>query len=143
MKKVLCDINFILDIFLKRAPFYPPAAEVFRLIEEGKIKGTLCSLSFPVLFYLLSRELNRQKAIKTLEKVRIVFRVAAVDEKVIDMALASDFKDFEDAVLYYSAVRQKAECIITRDKSDYKDNKLPALTPEEFLALYEEDRDRR
>lgn len=139
MKKVLCDINFILDIFLRRDPFYPPAAKLFRLIEEGKIKGYLCSLSFPVLFYLLSKELTRGKALKTLEKLRIVFRVATVDEKVIDMALASDFRDFEDAVQYYSAVQEKAGCIITRDKSDYKDNKIPALTPEEFLAILEEN----
>ncbi len=137
MKKVLCDINFILDIFLKRGPFYSPAAKVFRLIEENKIRGFLCSLSFPVLFYLLSRELNREKALKTLEKVRIVFRVAPVDEKVIDMSLVSDFKDFEDAVQYYSAAYVKADCIITRDKSDYKETRIPVLTPEEFLAVFE------
>jgi hypothetical protein len=35
---------------------------------------------------------------KVLEKVRIVFRVAIVDEKEIDLSLASDFRDFEDAV---------------------------------------------
>jgi len=138
LKKVLCDINFILDIFLKREPFYSPAANVFRLIEENQIRGFLCSLSFPVLFYLLSRELNREKALKTLEKVRIVFRVAPVDEKVIDMSLVSDFKDFEDAVQYYSAIRIKADCIITRDKSDYKDTRIPVLTSDEFLAVYKD-----
>jgi hypothetical protein len=30
---------------------------------------------------------------RVLEKVRIVFRGATVDEKVIDLSLASDFKD--------------------------------------------------
>ena len=69
-----------------------------------------------------------------LEKVRIVFRVAAVDEKVIDLSLASDFKDFEDAVQCYSAVNAKADCLITRNKRDYVTDILPILTPEEFLA---------
>jgi predicted nucleic acid-binding protein len=137
LKKVLCDINFILDIFLKRKPFYKPAAEVFKIIEEGKLKGYLCSLSFPTLFYLLTKELNRAKAMKTLEKVRIVFKVAPVDEKVIDMSLVSDFIDFEDAVQYYSAIQIKADCILTRNKADYANNKIPVLTPDEFLAVLE------
>lgn len=135
MKAILCDINFMLDIFLKREPFYRSAARVFKKIEDGKLRGYLCSLSFPTLFYLLTKELNREKALKTLEKIRIVFRVAPVDEKVIDISLVSDFKDFEDAVQYYSALQSKADCIITRNKSDYSDDKIPVLTPDEFLAV--------
>lgn len=134
MKTVLCDINFILDIFLKREPFYYSAARLFKKIENKELKGYLCALSFPTLFYLLSKELSRGKAIKTLEKIRIVFNIAAVDERVIDLALTADFKDFEDAVQYYSAVLEKVDCIITRNKSDYVDDKIPVLTPEEFLA---------
>jgi predicted nucleic acid-binding protein len=137
LKAVFCDINFILDIFLKREPFYYSASKLFKKIEDKKLKGCLCALSFPTLFYLLSKELSREKAIKTLEKIRIVFSVATVDQKVIDLSLASDFKDFEDAVQYYSAVQVKADCLITRNKDDYIDNKIPALTPEEFLALFE------
>ncbi len=135
MKSVLCDINFFLDILLKREPFYYPAARVFKMIEEKKLKGFICAISFPTLYYLLSKELKRERAIKILEKVRIVFHVAAVDERVIDLSLTSDFKDFEDAVQYYSAVQAKAACLITRNKGDYKADNLPVLTPEEFLAI--------
>jgi len=136
LKPVLCDINFVLDIFLKREHFYYPSACLFRKIENKEVKGYLCALSFPTLFYLLSGELGREKAIKTLEKVRLVFRVAQVDERIIDLSLASDFKDFEDAVQYYAAVQAKVEFIITRDKDDYNKGSLPVLTSEEFLALF-------
>jgi predicted nucleic acid-binding protein len=134
VKAVLCDINFILDIFLERGPFYAPAARIFAMIEAKHLKGYLCANSFPTLFYILAMELKRDKAMKVLEKVRIVFRVAAVDEKVIDLSLASDFKDFEDAVQCYSAVNAKVDCLITRNKSDFATDILPILTPEEFLA---------
>lgn len=83
----------------------------------------------------MSKELKREKAIKILEKVRIVFHVAAVDERVIDFSLTSNFRDFEDAVQYYSAVQAKADCLITRNKVDFKADILPVLTPEEFLAI--------
>ncbi len=137
MKTVLCDINFILDIFLKREPFYFSAAKLFKRIEDKEVKGYLCALSFPTLFYLLSKALSKEKALKTLEKIRIVFSVAAVDQKIIDLSLTADFKDFEDAVQYYSAIHAKADCVITRNKSDYSDKKIPALTPDEFLAMLE------
>ena len=134
MKAVLCDINFILDIFLEREPFYAPAARIFAMIEAKHLKGYLCANSFPALFYILAKELKRDKAMRVLEKVRIVFSVAAVDEKVIDLSLASDFRDFEDAVQCYSAVNAKADCLITRNKTDYVTNILSIMTPEEFLA---------
>jgi predicted nucleic acid-binding protein len=134
VKAVLCDINFILDIFLEREPFYAPAARIFAMIEAKHLKGYLCANSFPALFYILAKELKRDKAMKVLEKVRIVFRVAAVDEKVIDLSLASDFKDFEDAVQCYSAVNAKVDCLITSNKRDFVTGILPILTPEEFLA---------
>jgi len=134
VKAVLCDINFILDIFLEREPFYAAAARIFAMIETKHLKGYLCANSFPTLFYILAKELKRDKAMRVLEKVRIVFRVATVDEKVIDLSLASDFKDFEDAVQCYSAVNAKVDCLITRNKTDYFTDILSIMTPEEFLA---------
>ena len=134
MKAVLCDINFILDIFLEREPFYAPAARIFAMIEAKHLKGYLCANSFPTLFYILAKELKRDKAMKVLEKVRIVFRVAAVDEKVIGLSLTSDFKDFEDAVQCYSAINAKVYCLITRTKTDYFTDILSIMTPVEFLA---------
>jgi predicted nucleic acid-binding protein len=134
VKAVLCEINFILDIFLEREPFYAPAARIFAMIEAKLLKGFLCANSFPTLFYILAKELKRDKAMRVLEKLRIVFRVAAVDEKVIDLSLASDFKDFEDAVQCYSAVNARVDCLITRNKNDYVTDILAIMSPEEFLA---------
>jgi len=74
---------------------------------------------------------------RILEKLRIVFDVAAVDEKVIDLSLVSGFKDFKDAVQYYSAIHVQADCLVTRNKADYRVDPLPILTPEEFLASTE------
>jgi negative regulator of replication initiation len=58
--------------------------------------------------------------------------VLSVNEKIIKQALHSDFKDFEDAVQYYSAIQNHlVECIITRNVSDFKSSKLPVLKPTE------------
>ena len=111
MKSVLCDINILLDIFLKREPFYNSSANLFQRIEDDEIKGYLCALSFQTLFYILSKELSREKAVKILEKIRIVFNVSPVDKKNIDLSLTSEFVDFEDALQYYSARNSKVDYI--------------------------------
>lgn len=132
---MLCDINVILDIFLEREPFYCASADLFEKIEEGVFKGYLCALSFPTIHYLLSQEHTRGESLNILKKIRIVFEISPVEEKTIDQALASDFRDFEDAVQYYSAINSQVDCIVTRNKKDFSDRKIPALTPMEFLEL--------
>ena len=68
MKAVLCDINFILDIFLERGPIYAPAARIFAMIEAKQLKGYLCANSFPTLFYILAKELKlKAKDLRTLK----------------------------------------------------------------------------
>lgn len=135
MKTIFFDINIILDIFLKREPFYAASAQVFSLAETKQFNGCLGALSYPILFYLLKKELDRDEAIAILKKVRIVLKTAPLMEKVVDSALSSDIRDFEDAMQYYSALEIKSDYFITRNKKDYPANLLPILTPDEFIAL--------
>ena len=57
------------------------------------------------------------------------------DDKIIDLALASDFKDFEDAMQYYTALENGLDIVITRNKRDFKNINLPILTAQEYLEL--------
>lgn len=104
------------------------------MVEERKIRGLISAASFPIMFYLLCKSLSEKKALRVLEKIRTVFRVAPVNDRVIDLAMVSELRDFEDAVQYYSAVLAKADCIITRNKRDFRKSSIPVLLPEEFLV---------
>ena len=42
--------------------------------------------------------------------------------------------DFEDAMQYYTAVKAKADVIITRNGKDFAASKLPVMTAAEYLA---------
>lgn len=66
-----------------------------------------------------------------------LFEVASVNKLVIENALNSKFTDFEDSVLHESARHAGAEYIITRNIKDFKDSKIPAYTPTEFLSMLE------
>jgi len=136
-KALLLDTNVILDVFLERSPFAVPAARLLSLIEAGHFQGYVSASSFPVLFYIMSREASREVARSSLEKLHTLLNIAPVDERVVSRALVSDFSDFEDAIQYYSALGVKAHFIITRNTRDFSASELPVFSPDEMLALIE------
>ena len=69
-----------------------------------------------------------------LSNFRQLSRVATTNERTVDDSLASQFKDFEDAMQYYTAVKAKADVIITRNGKDFAASKLPVMTAAEYLA---------
>jgi hypothetical protein len=73
------------------------------------------------------------EARKTLIKFKVLVSVAPMDDKVLELALVSDFKDFEDAIQYHSALENKVDIIITRNKKDFKNSKLPIMSAREYL----------
>jgi predicted nucleic acid-binding protein len=58
-----------------------------------------------------------------------------VDDCIIQEALESEFKDFEDAIQYFTAVKNNMDCIITRNINDYKQSTIPVYTPTELLKI--------
>lgn len=70
------------------------------------------------------------------DPIRSVFSPVEVDEKILDQALGSTIKDFEDAIQYFSALRARASYLITRNPGDFPEQSpLPVLTSEMFNAL--------
>jgi predicted nucleic acid-binding protein len=132
MKTVLFDANVILDIHLKRKNTYNASMAAVAAAKRHGLKTYLSAVSISIIHYILEKETDRTTAIKILEKTRMLFDIAPVDAKAVDMAIVSDFKDFEDALQYYSAIGIKADCIVTGNKKDYKHSVIPVLAPEEF-----------
>jgi predicted nucleic acid-binding protein len=138
MIQVLLDINVILDVLQKRNEHYEEAAKVISLCSNNHIKGYISAISFGTLHYILSKTSGKTTSLSSLKKIRAFTSVAAVDSETIDLAIASNFSDFEDAIQYYSAVRSGLDQIITRNKKDFSKAKLSVSTPQEFLAMFAE-----
>ncbi len=138
MKKVFIDTDIILDLLSQREPFYRPAAELFSLLDNNKIEGVVSSLIFSNLYYILKKHSSRKTALQNLLKLKALVTVASVDDMIISLALASNFNDFEDAIQYYTALKIKTGCLITRNIRDYKESEIVICTAEEFLKTYKQ-----
>ena len=135
--KVLFDTNIILDVLLDRKPFSEHALYLMSKVERSEINGFLCATTVTTIHYLLSKHLDKEKAITSIGTIIALFEVASVNRLVIENALKSKFTDFEDSVLHESARHAGAEYIITRNIKDFKNTKIPAFTPTEFLNMLE------
>lgn len=133
MKHLLVDTNIIIDLLAKRKDSYQEAQELFTLADENEVRLYISSLTFANTHHVLTKELNADEARKVLIKFKLLVKILPLDDRILELVLSSDFKDFEDAVQYYTALENKLEIIITRNKKDFKTAKLPVLTAKEYL----------
>ena len=102
MEKVFIDTDSILDVLARREPFYKFAAHLLSKADKLELEIGVSSLTFSNLNYLLSKKYREIETRKILLRFKALVKVVTVDDKIIDLALGSDFKDFEDAIEYYS-----------------------------------------
>jgi predicted nucleic acid-binding protein len=69
-------------------------------------------------------------------KFKTLVTVLSVSEKVVELALLSDFKDFEDALQYYTALENGVTLMLTRNLKDYKTAGIPIMTAEQYLKKH-------
>lgn len=133
MEKLFVDTDIILDLLAKREPHYKYAAAIFSLEDQREIKLFVSSLSFANLNYILSKQYNANNARKKLIAFKTLTTVLAVNDKIVELALASDFKDFEDGLQYYTATENNISKLITRNLKDFKTADIIVMTAEQFL----------
>lgn len=130
---ILFDTNIILDALLQREPFVKEAAKLFMAIDKKVITGFLCATSMTTVNYILSKSIGYKKALFAVQQLLRLFMVAPVNYDVLFTASTSGFKDFEDAVLYESALTVQARGIVTRNPGDFKKAKIQIYSPTELL----------
>ena len=69
-----------------------------------------------------------------LGMLKLVFHLEELNESDLVNAANLCWDDFEDAVQSVTAERIKADYIITRNVRDFKNSKVTAFTPTEYLA---------
>jgi predicted nucleic acid-binding protein len=135
INKVFVDTDIIYDLLASREPFYQAAAKLFTLADEGKMNIYISALSFANIHYLISKQKSSHQAKQALRKLRLLVNVTGINEKIIDLALNSDFSDFEDAIQYYCALENDLEILLTRNLADYKNAQISVMTAQDFITI--------
>lgn len=133
MEKVFVDTNIVIDLLAKREPYYKEAQDLFTLSDKKEIELQISSLTFANAYYSIVKHYKAVDAKKYLLKFKVLVTILPLEDKAIELALASDFADFEDGLQYFIAMDNESDILITRNKKDFKTSKIPVMTAGEYL----------
>ncbi|HNS72467.1 MAG TPA: PIN domain-containing protein [bacterium] len=133
--KVFVDSDIILDVLSCREPFYDSAVILFSLIEKGKLEGYTSTIVFSNVHYVLRKRVSRQIAMESLKYLKSLIQILPIDKRAIELALDSEFDDFEDAIQYFCAEQNDIKYLITRNKIDYAKAEINILSAMEFISM--------
>ena len=133
MKKIFLDTNIILDFLGEREGFYEASAKIMTLADKKKIQVYTSPSSISNVFYVLGKYENSKIALEKIRKFKLLCSMSVMDDEVVEKAIKSDFKDFEDAMQYFSALASNCNIIITRNEKDFKNAMIPVMNAESYL----------
>ena len=140
MKNLFLDTDVILDYYFNREPHYTEILALFDWAIENDIQLYASALIYANLYYILAKNKGKAEAKSNLISLTSVVKILPVSANSISLALNSSMPDFEDAIQFFNAVESRMECIITRNKKDYKQSYLPVLDAGQFLELMGQNR---
>jgi predicted nucleic acid-binding protein len=132
--KVAIDTNVILDVLLDRVPHSIGSKAIMWAAERGEISGLLSATTITRIDYFLNKQFGKNESVRAIKDLLSVFEIAPVSRSVLQSALESTMRDFEDAVLTSAAVQSGASLIVTRNAKDFVGAPLPVLTPDEWVV---------
>ncbi len=124
--KILYDSDVLLDVLLARPEFHDASLAALDLAATGH-EGYIAAHAVTNLYYIigvldesLKNTANKSHQIKQkLASLLINLSVSPVNQEVVEMALSSSMKDFEDAVCFYAALNSGVDLLVTRNISHY------------------------
>lgn len=135
MSSIFLDTNVILDLIEDRKPFSLYTQYIFSRKEANEVILYTSSLNFANMHYIISKKTNKDTALKTLIKLKLLISLLPLTDKIIELSLASNFSDFEDAIQYFTAIENGINTIITRDIKDFKKAKINVLSSKQYFEM--------
>ena len=133
--RLLVDLNILLDVVLKREPWYRDAIKLLDAVPGGAARGYVASHGISTLYFLVNKANGRLAAVTAVTDVLSICEVAPMGAEDFQRALALGFDDFEDAVQVAAALQVGCAYLVTRNTKDFKGSPVPVRTAGELLSL--------
>lgn len=136
---ILIDTNVLLDVIARREPYVIFSEKIIDLCRQEIINGAIAGHSVLNAMYVLRKNFTLEERKEIFLSLCEFLYVESVDfGKIIQALKDDDFSDFEDCLQMQCALSLRADYIVTRNVKDFAANEIPAVTPEEFLNILEE-----
>ena len=132
--QVMIDLNVLLDVIQKREPHFAASGKVLGLAAKREISGHIPAHALTTIHYIVAKYAGQAKAGLTIDWLLSTLRIIPAGQKEFLRARSINMPDFEDAVVASLAESGHCQYIVSRNTGDFKASRVPAITPEEFLA---------
>jgi predicted nucleic acid-binding protein len=135
--KVLFDTNVLIDVLAHREPFYGDSRRVVDLAASGEIEAFVGAGSIADIHYVVRKHHpNAGDALALIADLVTVVR--PVDTAAADVlnAIQTGNPDFEDAIVAETALRERTDFIVTRNKADFPKSSIPAISPTDLIQRF-------
>ena len=133
--KLFIDTNIIIDLVADRQPFSKWAYEIFKAQKEGVHILYTSSSSILTSYYLLEKHIGASKAKGAIKTLLDRLQIQAISNEMMQTALTTRFKDYEDAVQHECAKSiPDIKYIVTRNNKDYRYSSIKTVSPEELVV---------
>ncbi len=134
--KVMIDTNIFIDVLLERENFVEESCKVLSMCEEHSISGFVSASAVTDIYYLVRKYTHSTElSYKAVGKVLEIVKVCSVTNNDVLVAFQKQAKDFEDCLVSVCAKTNNCDYIITRNKKDFEDFEVKAISPTEFINL--------
>lgn len=137
---VFIDTNVVIDLLAKRNPFWPTALRIFDLAERSEITALISPLTLVTVYYILRNvyKVDHTEIITKFDVLTSYIQLTDVKASNTVDAMQSNFRDFEDAVLYHGAKNSPdLTDLVTRNSKHFPVTDVAICTPDEFLIKYQ------
>ena len=134
--RVFLDTNIILDLLLERDGF-EDSIDLFSRQDEGKIQLSTSVLSMVNIAYVYRKTVGHALAVSNIKYLSALVEVLPMDGMMIQDAIYSYGKYFEDNLQLSCAEKGHCDALVTRNKKDFPAGKspVPVYAPAEFFSL--------
>ena len=134
--RVFLDTNILLDVLLNRPGLVADSEAVILCCEAVGHPMFIAWHGLATAYYLIKRGRTEAEAMVEVDKILSWARVADATDAHARDARTLGFGDFEDALQAVSAEACAADCIVTRNTTDFAKSTITVLTPQEFVKRF-------
>ncbi len=132
--KIFIDTNIFMNSIENRDSWI--SKDILLFLKRINADSYLNDLSIINIYYITRKSTNREKIKEVLKTILYEQNIVSIDQEIIENALNSNFKDFEDGVQYFCAKKIEADLIITDNKTDFINSDIKVMTAKEFAEKY-------
>jgi len=131
--KVLIDSDVLLDIALNRRPFVDESVLAFDALIKQSAQVYYTPIILANIIYIVQKHKNRIVAQRFMQYALELGDVLPVSKSTFLDSFKLNRNDLEDGIQLQAAIQNEVSLILTRNKRDYRNKQIPALSPEEYL----------